>query len=293
MIYTSSNCKKAERIEKALQGLISAGIKNIELNSAGKHIPDITGFLQAFKKEHGLNFLVHNYFPAPEADFVLNPASQNKIILNKTIECCKTSIRLAADLSSSIYSVHAGMRCDPVSTELSRAITQLYTAPYNDAYNTFVRSLTTLCDYALEFNLEIAVENHVLAPFNLKNGKNELLLMCRHEELLKLFEDVNRPNLKVLVDVGHLKVTAATLSFDAGSFIEALKGKIAIFHLSDNNGFEDTHEIIRDDSWFWGALQHFQDAVFVIESHGLTASQIRSTQRLCRERLSFKEAAYR
>lgn len=285
MIFISSFCRGAKNIKIALQELVNAGIRNIELNSGKKCIINVTKVLEKFKRKYDLNFLIHNYFPPPEDSFVLNLASQNQIILTRTIEHCKNAIKLAGKLKAPIYSVHAGIRLDPHPCELGKPIKLTNIVPYEKAYQTLVHSLAVLCDYALDFDVEIAVENNVLAPFNLKNGKNTRSFICESDEFIRLFKDMQGTNLKALIDVGHLNVTSITLGFNKIDFINTLKEKISLFHLSGNNGVEDIHGMIDEHSWFWDVLRNFRNAKFVIESHNITVEQIKLAEQICREKL--------
>ena len=289
IISFSTSCINSEDIECSLKALIDAGIRHIELNDGQNYIPNIDDMLTRLKDEYNLNFLIHNYFPPSKDKFVLNLASQDKVILQRTIDHCKKALQLAHELKVPVYSVHAGFRQDFNPLEMGRPIRQTKPVSYQRAYDTFVQSLGQLCDYAGNFNVEIAVENHVMASFNLRNGKNELLLLCEADEFLQLFKDIRKNNLKALVDLGHLKVTAVTFGFDKRDFINKLKDKIALFHLSDNNGLKDTHEIINEDSWFWDILGDFSDARYVIESWNLSLEQIKKSQNICQTKTCFNK----
>lgn len=286
MLYFSLYCIPTKNIKKALGQLIKADVYNIELSNGERVVPELESWLLDLKQKHQLNFLIHNYFPPSADSFVLNLASQDKIILNKTIEHCKRSIKLASLLDISIYSVHAGFRIDPEPPELGGPLNQAQIAPYGAAYSTMVESLKELCEFARNLNIDIAVENHEIDQVNLTNGKNELLLMCETDEFLRLFIDVKKDNLKILVDMGHLNVTSTTLGFDKLEFVNKVRNKTALFHLSDNNGLKDEHKIITENSWFWPILQDNPHIDCVIESHNLTIDLIRQTQALYQRKLS-------
>lgn len=285
MIFFSVSSIQAQSIGQIFKGLADAGVQNIELNGTNGYDSDIENTLEEFKERYNLKFLIHNYFPPPKDAFVLNLASLDKDILHQTIIHAKRAVRLAGKLKIPVYSVHAGMRLDPHPAELGKQIKQISPVPYEQSYEIFVRSLTDLCDFARDFNVDIAVENHVLSPFNLKSGRNDLCLICEADEFLRLFKDVRCPNLKALVDLGHLNITSRTLGFDKIDFINKLKDNICVFHLHHNDGVEDTHEMINDQDWFWEALGKFKDRCFVVESHNLTPGQISKAYEICRRRL--------
>ena len=83
MIFFSSYSVNAKDTESAIRRLVNADIRNIELSSGRKYIFNSTNTLKELKKKYNLNFLVHNYFPFPKVDFVINLASQeNELVQN-------------------------------------------------------------------------------------------------------------------------------------------------------------------------------------------------------------------
>ena len=61
-------------------------------------------------------------------------------------------------------------------------------------------------------------------------------------------------NVGLLLDFGHLKVSALTLGFEPIHAHEKLKTWTRAYHLSDNNGKIDANESVTGDSWFWGII---------------------------------------
>jgi len=262
-----------------LTTLVAAGIRHIELSNGEPVTAESERWFREQKEKHKLNFLIHNYF-LPDDDFVLNLASQNAWILNKSITHYKKAIELARDLQSPIYSIHAGFRTDPAPAELGMALGKNNITPYETAYLTMVESLKQLCDFAGKFGITMAVENHELSGHNLVGGKNELLLMVEADEFSRVLADVRRDNLKVLLDLGHLNVSSTTLNFDKLEFIDKIKHKLALFHVSHNDGKRDEHNMITPESWFWPVLKKYRHIDCVVESHNLDLAAIRQISEL-------------
>ena len=66
----------------------------------------------------------------------------------------------------------------------------------------------------------------------------------------------NTPNnVNLLLDVGHLKVSANTLGFNKDKAHEQVKKWIKAYHLSENDGKEDTNSLISNKSWFLQKLK--------------------------------------
>ena len=76
-------------------------------------------FLNAHVKK-----IPHNYFPAPEKPFVLNLASVNDEIRNRSVQHCINGLRLASLASSPFFSAHAGFCVDPNPSELGKQLKQ-------------------------------------------------------------------------------------------------------------------------------------------------------------------------
>jgi len=160
-----------------------------------------------------------------------------------------------------------------------------------EAHEIMVESLQILAEHALKYHMSLAIENHVLAPFSLMNGKNRLLLGVTAQELLKIVAEVGGDNIGILIDVGHLKVSANTLGFSPYEFIKILSPNTIAVHLSDNNGDFDEHRVIRGDSWFWEPLRDLfsNDIPCVLEASSCSVVQIAEQLELTRLHMKLKK----
>ena len=113
MIYVSSSCVRAKKIKDSVLTLVENGFKNIEL-SGGTHYYD--GFdedLLELKDKYDINYQCHNYFPPPKRHFVINLASPNDEIYEKSKEFIRDSLKLSSKLGSARYGFHGGFFIDP------------------------------------------------------------------------------------------------------------------------------------------------------------------------------------
>ena len=78
-------------------------------------------------------------------------------------------------------------------------------------------------------------------------------------------------NIKLLVDVAHLKVSANSLNFECEIFEKC--DDLIGYHLSDNDGLSDTNNIYDEDAWFWKFLKKNLD-YYSIEVYNLDLDQI-------------------
>ena len=59
--------------------------------------------------------------------------------------------------------------------------------------------------------------------------------MAKYEECIQVMKSVPN-NVKMLVDLAHLKVSSNSLNFDAIEFLSKCDLWISAYHLSDNDG---------------------------------------------------------
>jgi len=146
-------------------------------------------------------------------------------------------------------------------------------------YAALLESARILTKYGKERRVRFLIENHVLSAHSGEAGRR-LLPMVTAEELSRLARDVNDSNFGILVDVGHLNVSARTLGLDRHRFIDTLAPHIAAFHLSDNDGVTDQHLPFANDAWFLPRLRDVPDATVTLELTNLEIDQMLSVRDL-------------
>ena len=88
--------------------------------------------------------------------------------------------------------------------------------------------------------------------------------MCTYEEIEKIFfeAEIKKINLSLLIDLGHLAISANILKFDKIVFlnkiIENFGDKIVEIHISENDFKRDLHNRIFKGSWQLDALKLFR-----------------------------------
>ncbi|HCD37164.1 MAG TPA: hypothetical protein DEQ77_00225 [Candidatus Omnitrophica bacterium] len=212
------------------------------------------------------HLLIHNYFPQPETPFILNLAAESPSIRALSLGHCARAIDLCVELKIPFYSFHAGFTFEAAPEQLGGGLLSAPRFSPEKAYKWFIESLRTLCDYAGNKGIRLLVENNVVTRENLVNGQNILLLGANSEDLLKMLAEVNSPVLGLLVDMGHLKVTAKSLGFDRAEFLTRLSANIKAFHLSDNDGITDEHLYFDENAWFLPHLSKFPGAALILET---------------------------
>lgn len=282
-IFVSTGAFGQQDVEDVVQQSLLENINYIELSSGASHRSSNLSSMLAEVTSDKLRFLVHNYFPVPRRPFVLNLASDDREMLKKTHEHCKLAIDIAAEVGAPFYSVHAGfcihLRPENLGQKLhGKEISK------DKAKAIFFESVQMLGEYAATKNVIVAVENNVCSGFNLREGQNDFLLGVTGDDLEELMQAVNMRNVRLLLDVAHLNVSANALSFNATKTIEQIAPWVIACHLSDNDGQTDSNQVLTSESWFWRPLaQHLKTTpVWVLEVYEITPQVIHEQLNLIR-----------
>lgn len=251
MIYVSTGGFSGQSAFKTSQQYIEAGIDSIEL-SGGIAEKDLLANLKRLSST--ANFAVHNYFPPPDKPFVFNLATPDKELAHQSIRQVETAIMWAIELGHSIYSFHAGFLLDPKVGDLGKRIPNQVLVERELAMNLFLERVSALARFAEREGVTLLIENNVLSRNNYLNFSGNPFLMADAQECVRVMK--NTPdNVRLLVDVAHLKVSANSLNFDPIEFLGLCRDWISGYHLSDNDGFSDSNEMVTENSWFWPYLK--------------------------------------
>ncbi len=248
-IYLSTACLPfSQPLAQRLATYRQHDIRNVEL---GARVTVGDADRTAVEQWEG-RLLVHNYFPPPADPFVLNLASRDETIRARSTELVENALRLSKQIGASFYSVHAGFITDPTGMGTTSFVFPLPNSPREkgEATERFVDALNSVAQTAAGSGLDVLVENNVCGPELV--GK---LLLQETDEFLALFEQINAPNLGILLDTGHLNVSAHTLGFDRMKFVETLAPFVRGIHVHDNDGTADQHQPVQPGSWVLEALR--------------------------------------
>ncbi|MGM0520261.1 MAG: TIM barrel protein [Campylobacterota bacterium] len=244
MIYVSSSCVKQKKIKDSVQELVDNGFKNIELSGGTEYYDGFEDDLLEQKEKYNLNYVCHNYYPPPKKHFVLNLASLNDEIYEKSFNHIVEAIELSKKLGAKRYGFHAGFFIDIKVSEIGKKISKNSLFDKQKAMQRFCDGFEKL--QILAGNVKLYVENNVFSSTNYEtyNGDNIFMLTSSNEyDELK-----NKIDFNLLLDVAHLKVSSKTLGLD---FEDELKKMIAIsdyIHISDNDALHDLNHKLQKDS---------------------------------------------
>ncbi len=248
MNYLSTSLLKKKTTSSIINALEDLNIYNLELSS-GPYEKKINQFLIKKRKKNKLNFLIHNYFPVPKKAFVLNLASNKKEIRYLSIKHAKNAIKLCGKLESKYYSFHAGFLIDPKIKSLGKVNEAFKITPREIAKKNFIDSIRKLSKYAKKYDVDLLIENNVLTKQNYFRFNGNPFLFVDEKEINDVMPILPK-NVRLLLDVGHLNVSAKTLKFSKKKFIYKCNKWIKGYQLSENNGFKDENKPIKRSSWF-------------------------------------------
>ena len=267
-IFVSSSVFEAKTVPAVVEECGRRGLTCLELTSSFPYYAGVRQDVVA-AKEGGMQLLVHNYFPPPPQGFVLNLASADPQIHRRSIEHCREALVLSAEIGAPFFSVHAGLSVDPSPSELGRRLAPAARRAKADAKKVFFDTVALVCETAEACGVDLLIENNVVSRRNFVEGRNEVLLGVTGDDFEELFEVVPRRRLGMLLDVGHLNVSARTIGMDRLKTIEQVRASVRALHLSDNDGETDDNRPFDRSAWFVPHLATFSHAFFVIETRPL------------------------
>ncbi len=273
--YVSSGCFLSRDLEAILTSCEMLGC-GLELSSAVTYDPAIEQVLRGSIRPRRL--LIHNYFPPPATPFFLNLASLDGATHRRSVALCKKAIHLCRVMGVPFYSVHAGSAFDYAPEDLGNPLAQKRTAPGQTqrarAYLVFTETVLELAEFANSQGVGLLVENNVRTVETMDALGECPLLLADPDEIVDFFHKVDGSDVRLLLDAGHAKVTAATLQSAPEEFIERLGPHIGGFHLSDNDGLRDTNSEFDDGCWFAPLLPSYNDRPMVVEVYSLEPERI-------------------
>jgi sugar phosphate isomerase/epimerase len=280
-VFVSTGGQRGMAPARAARAFAEAGIAAVEL-SGGEFQPNLRGALAELKRICTLQF--HNYFPPPSEPFVLNLATADPALAEKCLGMASECIRLAADLGTPRYSVHAGFRLDLGTRDLGRKVGRKALLDAEEASGRFLERLGILADLGRELGVEILVENNVLTAENYREFGENPFLAVTPEDVETLMRSAPA-NVSFLLDVAHWKVSARTLGREPAEMFARCGRWLGGSHLSENDGTADSNEPVRADSWFWEHLP--KDLPFhTLEVYGAPPSELKAQADLAAEMLA-------
>ncbi len=258
-IFISSSGVNNNKVEDSISYLAEKGIKNIELSGGCKYEINLKKKLLKLKKKYDLNYLIHNYFPPPKVNFVLNIGSCNDVIYEKTIKFYENALDLCKDLGINRYGIHSGFLIDIKSSELGKKIKKRKLYLKSKSINRLIKGYSHLRKYS-QGKVNIFLENNVITKNNLLEYGLNPLLFTPYSDYLSLKKKFN---FKILLDLAHLKVSTKTLGIDFLTEVKKFKKHVEYIHVSGNNSLRDSNNSICNDNKIKEAIKILKNAKII------------------------------
>lgn len=246
MIFVSSSCVKENNIAEVIRRLVQKGIQNIELSGGTDYYDEIEHDLKMLKKNCHLQYACHAYFPPPKVPFVVNLASCNDRIYRQSIEHYERCIEIMKRLDCKTLSIHAGFLVEISENEVGKKLSGSIVYDELEAYDRFCNAFCHISELCAACDMELFLENNVLNAENYRQfAYHNYMMMTDCESIMKMKE---RMDFNLLLDLGHLHVSANTLGLDYAKECNQLKEYVRWLHISENNGIYDEHKPLKEDS---------------------------------------------
>ena len=277
-LYVSTTfIKDGKKIKMALDILKSAGVENVEIGSSHAYESNYN-----YIKNYKFNFLIHNYFPVPKKDFVINIASLSKKIRERSINQIKRSIEFYKKINAKIYTFHPGFIGDPLRANSNKKNYDFLWKKKNIkdqyllVYNQMILSLKKIVHFAKKKDVKIAIETE--GSFKKRN----FLLLQRPEEYKNLFKFFSPKDIGINLNIGHLNLASNAFSFSKSKFVDMIKPYIVAIELSHNNGIEDQHLPLKKNQWYWKIINDpdFSKVYKILEFRNTSIKNIKNTLNL-------------
>lgn len=239
MIYVSSSCLKNKYISETVAQLAIAGICDIELSGGTDYYPDLEEDLIKLKKKYGLHYACHAYFPPPKEPIVVNLASCDDNIYQKSISHYENCIHLMEKLDCRTLSVHAGFLIRIEAGKIGKKLDCSVIYNEEKAYDRFCSAYTHLNELCQKKGITLYLENNVLSEENYQEfQQHNYLMMTDCDSIMRVKKKMD---FNLLLDLGHLHVSANTLNLDFGEECNKLGKYAKWLHVSENDGVADQH----------------------------------------------------
>ena len=117
------------------------------------------------------------------------------------------------------------------------------------ALKIFIRETKKISKFAKKNKINILIENNVVTKKNLNEFMENPFLLTNYKSTNYFFKFMPK-NVRLLIDVAHLKVSAKTEKLDPVKSIKIMNKYVGGYHFSDNNGYRDSNSSIKKNSWF-------------------------------------------
>lgn len=242
-IFYSTGCLIGSLDDRIKQWKLE-GKNNIEISFPFYH-ERVSEYLNYQKEKYNLRFLIHNYLAFDRYEFVLNLGSLNSDIYTRSLQTAKSAIKLTNILGEKYYSLHAPFLFDPVISKLGKTFQNQKLYSKDLVLDRFNDGVYELERFARELEVELLFENNVLTRENYEAFQDNPLIFSSLKDINEVLSIFDQHKVGILLDTGHLCVSAETLKFERYEFAEKCGHRVRGLHISSNDGYSDQNKMPR------------------------------------------------
>lgn len=261
-----------------LERLASIGITRVELSAPHPHLPEpeLVALLKSWQPH--LSFVLHNYFPCPKEDFVLNIASPDAETRGRSEALVASACAVANAVGSPVYGIHSGYLADAEATRDGKFVFHRdRVGGVSECLGRTVQFVTELLYKNLPPRGGLLLEN----LFPSETGEN-FSLACTPHDIAELFAAIDDRRVSLLLDFSHFELTCNIFGLQHDRALDDLLARMADriggIHMSGNDGLRDIHLPVGADGWPLKALERIcetkRDIIVTLESRRLDDEQI-------------------
>lgn len=224
---------------EALEVFWAAGIYHVELAIGVKPSPDTVDVLRHYQQQ-GMQYRAHHAFVWK---------GQRTFNLAQSFDACyfEQLSDWLVTMGITAYSVHAGS-FNSFDDRIA-------------AYARFLDHLEHLGQLCRERGIRLGVET--MYPAGL-NGTSQYFLQ-NTDGVEQLLRDL--PNIELVVDMAHLNIWKKETIPEKLQLLGLASDRLLEIHISDNDGYRDSHTVINDHTWWVPYAKTFPpDVPIVLES---------------------------
>jgi sugar phosphate isomerase/epimerase len=247
-IFVSTAClPSGATLAQRLQEFQQLGFDKVELGGG----VEVDANWLTVASDSDLTCLLHGYFPPPRESFVFNLASDDADVAQRSMDHVRAAVDASVALGAPFYSLHSGFITDPVGYDgATFVLPDPADGQTEAARERFSERLKVVLREAQSRGVGLLVENNVC-----QQQHRDKVLMHSPDEIVAFIEGFHEPGLGLLLDTGHLRVSAKTLGFEEVRAVERLRGFVMATHLHMNNGLQDQHLPADTEGPTWHALR--------------------------------------
>jgi sugar phosphate isomerase/epimerase len=249
------------------------GLGQLEFGSNHCYEPDPIGAIKQFQGQ----YLVHNYFPPPKEGFVVNIASSNNEIFQRSINHIVAAIDFCSEIGVKLYTFHPGFLTDPrESTQDSNYYDfcfddrQLISENRINALERMLQGIEKIVSHAKKRKVKIAIETEG------SMAHKEHLLMQDPNEYERLFRYFSSTDVSVNLNLGHLRLASNAVGFKIADFVDLISEYMVAMEVSHNDGVHDEHKLLGRDEWYWEVIcdPRFAGAYKILEVRNVSLNDV-------------------